>query len=238
MMRAMLNDAVANDWLVRNQFNRAKRGVLIPVAHDTQRTFTLSESDEVKLLAQCEIESRRHLRALIIAALDSGCRRGELFRLRWSDVDFQANTFTVTSYKGKTVRTRAVPITVRLREALLALREKPSPSAFRLLKNGERPDQTLVFGIVSNIKKSFHAARLDAGLPHVHFHDLRHTTGTRLSKGGMSTALVGEILGHSDPKTTYRYINRDTETLSRAADILNNHQSVAIADRRKKAERS
>ena len=89
-----------------------------------------------------------------------------------------------------------------------------------------RGDQTLVFGIVSNIKRSFDAARSDAGLSHVHFHDLRHTTGTRLSKGGMSTALVGEILGHSDPKATLRYINRDTETLNRAADILNNRQPV------------
>jgi integrase len=91
----------------------------------------------------------------------------------------------------------------------------------------------LVFGIVSNIKKSFNAARLDAGLPHVHFHDLRHTTGTRLTKAGMSTALVGEILGHSDPKTTYRYINRDTETLSRAAEILNNPAPLTIADHKK-----
>lgn len=89
-----------------------------------------------------------------------------------------------------------------------------------------------MFGIVSNTKKSFDAVRREAGLPHVHFHDLRHTTGTRLSKAGMSTALVGEILGHSDPKTTLRYINHDTDTLNRAAEILN-RQPVSIADHKK-----
>jgi len=49
----------------------------------------------------------------------------------------------------------------------------------------------------------------------------------------MSTALVGTILGHTDPKTTLRYINRDVDTLSTAADILNKRQPVNIADRKK-----
>ncbi len=232
-MRAMLNDAIANDWLVRSPFSKAKRGELIPVAHETQRTTVLSLADEKKLLAQCETDKRRHLKALIIAALDSGCRQGELLRLRWSDVDFKDSSFKVSSYKGKTVKTRVVPITTRLREALLDLRAKPSSSAFRKLKNGELPDQTLVFGIVTNIKRSFNGARAKAGLPELHFHDLRHTTGTRLSAGGMSTALVGEILGHSDPKTTYRYINRTTDTVSDAAAILNRRQPVRITDNKK-----
>ena len=113
------------------------------------------------------------------------------------------------------------------------LRAKLSSSPFRKLKNGELPDQTLVFGIVTNIKRSFDGARVDAGLPELHFHDLRHTAGTRLSAGGMSTALVGEILGHSDPKTTYRYINRTSDTVSEAAAILNKRQPVSISDRRK-----
>jgi integrase len=232
-MRAMLNDAIANDWLVRSPFTRAKRGELIPVAHETQRTTVLSAADEKKLLAQCETPKRRHLKALIIAALDSGCRRGELLRLTWADVDFKSNSFQVMSYKGKTVKTRVVPITTRLRAALLDLRAKPSSSAFRRLKSGELPDQTLVFGIVTNIKTSFEGARVDAGLPGLHFHDLRHVTGTRLSAGGMSTALVGEILGHSDPKTTYRYINRTSDTVSAAAAILNKRQHVSITDHKK-----
>lgn len=142
----------------------------------------------------CNFVKERLIRELRywIAALDSGCRQGELLRLRWADVDFQTNSFNATSYKGRTVKTRTVPTTTRLREALLDLRRKPSPSAFRRLKSGERPDDKLVFGIVSNIKRSFDGARIDAGLPELHFHDLRHTTGTRLSAGGMSTALVGE----------------------------------------------
>jgi integrase len=146
--RAMLNDAVCNDWLSRSPFSKAKRGELIPVAHETMRTTVLSLDDEKKLLAQCGTSKRRHLKALIIAALDSGCRQGELLRLKWSDIDFQGNSFQVISYKGKTVKSRVVPMTKRLREVLLDLRAKPSTAAFRKLKTGEIPDQPLVFGVV------------------------------------------------------------------------------------------
>jgi integrase len=109
----------------------------------------------------------------------------------------------VTSYKGKAKNVRTVPWSTTLREALLDLQAKPSPSAFRKLRNGERPDSTLVFGIVSNIKRSFDGPEREAGLNDLTFHDTRHCAGSALSKGGMSLALVGKILGHSDrrPRT-------------------------------------
>lgn len=164
------------------------------------------------------------MKALIIAAVDTGCRQGELLRLVWKDVDFQANTLEVTSYKGKTVSTRVVPITDRLRDALLDLRTKPSPSAFRKLRTGETADQTVVFGVVDNVKRSFEAVRKQAGLPHIRFRDLRHTAASRLAQAGMNIALVGEILGHSDPKTTRIYINATASTIDIAREILNNRQ--------------
>jgi integrase len=225
--RAMLNDAVVNEWLVRSPFVKAKKGELIAVAHETKRQVVLSSENEQKLLQACGTSRRRHLRAMIIAAIDTGCRQGELLRLRWSDVDLQANTLRVTSYKGKTVNRRFVPITDRLRAALLDLRTKPSVAAFRRLKNGDTADNTLVFGVVDSVKKSFDAARIEAGLPHIRFHDLRHTAGTFLAHGGMNIALVAEILGHSDPKTTRRYINATVDTVEAARDILNKRQIVA-----------
>jgi integrase len=225
--RAMLNDAVVNDWLVRSPFVKAKKGELIAVAHEAKRQIVLTSENEQKLLQACSTCKRRHLKAMIIAAIDTGCRQGELRRLRWSDVDLQANTLRVTSYKGKTVNRRLVPITDRLRAALLDLRIKPSVAAFRRLRTGETADNTLVFGVVDSVKKSFDAARTQAGLSHIRFHDLRHTAGTFLAHGGMNIALVAEILGHSDPKTTRRYINATVDTVEAARDILNK-RSVAL----------
>jgi integrase len=51
-------------------------------------------------------------------------------------------------------------------------------AAFRKLRNGDTADNTLVFGVVDSVKKLFDAARIEAGLPHIRFHDLRHTAGT------------------------------------------------------------
>ena len=160
--RTMLNDAVVNDWLVRSPFVKAKKGELIAVAHEPKRQIVLTSENEKKLLQACSTSRRRHLKAMIIAAIDTGCRQGELRRLRWSDVDLHANTLTVTSYKGKTVNRRLVPITDRLRAALLDLRTKPSVAAFRRLRTGETADNTLVFGVVDSVKKSFDAARIQA----------------------------------------------------------------------------
>lgn len=90
--RAMLNDAVVNDWLVRSPFVKAKKGELITVAHEAKRQVVLTSEDEQKLLQACSTNKQRHLKVMIIAAIDTGCRQGELRRLRWSDVDLQANT--------------------------------------------------------------------------------------------------------------------------------------------------
>jgi len=220
----MLNDAVVNDWLVRSPFVKAKKGELISIAHEAKRQVVLTLANEEQLLKAFSTDKRRHLKAMIIAAIDTGCRQGELRRLRWSDVDLQLKTFRVTSYKGKTMSRRVVPVTDRLRVALLDLRAKPSVSTFRKLRTGEIADNTLVFGVVNNVKKSFDAARIEAALPHIRFHDLRHTAGTFLAQGGMNIALVGEILGHSDPKTTRRYINATADTVQTARDILNKRQ--------------
>ena len=70
----MLNDAVVNDWLVRSPFVKAKKGELIAVAHEAKRQVVLSSENELKLLQACGISRRRHLRAMIIAAIDTGCR--------------------------------------------------------------------------------------------------------------------------------------------------------------------
>ena len=68
----MLNDAVINDWLVRSPFSKAKKGELIAIAHEAKRQVVLSSENEQKLLQACSTSQRRHLRAMIIAAIDTG----------------------------------------------------------------------------------------------------------------------------------------------------------------------
>src|ERR1051325_9613933 len=77
-----------------------------------------------------------------------------------------------------------------------------------------------VFGILNNVKRSFTAARNAAGLPDVRFHDLRHTAATRLVGAHIPLSEVGRVLGHSNPNTTYRYVNANVDTARRASAAL------------------
>ena len=223
-LRAVLNEAIVNDWLLVNPFKRVRPGELISIADERKRTTVISLTEEGRLLAACDSEYRRHTKAFIIALLDTGARRGELFRLRWADVDVEAMHMTVTSYKGKTVQKRPVPLTPRLLSAIVDLREHP-PIATRKIgrKTRMKPDKDLVFGIGRTIQKSWELARADAKLQHVRLHDLRHTAATRL-KDKLVISDVGLILGHSDPRTTQRYVNRTPEVVRAAGEVLHDLQ--------------
>jgi len=224
-MRAMLNEAMVNDWILVNPFKKVRPGELISIADERKRETILTPVEEKALLAACATRLRRHLRVLVIAALDTGARQGELLKLRWSDIAFDEGVIkNVTSYKGKTVQRREVPLTGRLRAALLDLKEKRGAATFRRShKSGNKPDRSLVFSVTSNVQNSWRAARKDANLEHVRFHDLRHTAATRLAQT-MQLALVGQVLGHSDPKTTHRYVNRTRDVIKQAGLALQNWQ--------------
>jgi integrase len=83
----------------------------------------------------------------------------------------------------------------------------------------------LVFGVVDNVQTSFERARADAGINGLRFHDLRHTAATRLAAAHIPLSEVGRVLGHSQPSTTYRYINSNIDTARRAAAALNTFNS-------------
>jgi integrase len=161
---------------------------------------------------------RSHLRAIIIAALDTGCRRGELLKLKWSDIELESRAITLQAFNTKTMRERKLAMTTRL---YLELE--------RLWEASDRNCESLVFGIHDNVKHAFTSVRNKAGLPDLRFHDLRHTAATRLVSCHISLPEVGRVLGHTKPQTTYRYTNLTSETAKRAAFALESFSSEASA---------
>ena len=113
--------------------------------------------------------SDEHLRTLITVAIYAGPRRGELLKLRWSNVDFGLDLINFT--ETKTNRDRAVPMEPIIREALSEL-SKQSCDAEYVFTN---PDTGTRY---TDVKKSFTAAYREAGISNFTFHDLRHTFGT------------------------------------------------------------
>jgi len=206
LLRRMLNVAQAEGWIIRNPFKAGES--LISIADEKQRERILTPEEESRLLAACN-GTRAHLRAIIIAALDTGCRRGELLKLKWRDIEFDSRTITLQAFNTKTMRERKLAMTTRL---FLELE--------KLWEASDRAGDSLVFGIHDNVKHAFTSVRNIAGLPDLRFHDLRHTAATRLVSCHISLPEVGRVLGHTKPQTTYRYTNLTSETAQRAALAL------------------
>lgn len=208
LLRRMLNIALREGWLMKNPFTSGDP--LICLADERKRERILTRDEEARLLGACT-GRRAHLFPIIVTALDTGMRRGEIFKLRWSDIDFDAGMILVRAFNTKTMRERRVGMTNRLQRILRDL-------AVRVTDRDR-----LVFDVADNVKSSFTGVREKAGLKDVRFHDLRHTHATRLVSAHIPLPEVGRVLGHTQANTTYRYVNANEDTARRTAAALNEY---------------
>jgi integrase len=219
LLRRILNIATREQWILNNPFKRGES--LISAADEKKRERILTREEEKRLLEACQQPKCKHLRAIIICALDSGMRQGEILKLKWADVDIESMLITVRAFNTKTMKERTVAITTRLK---LELEQLWNSSA----KNVD----DLVFGYSDNVKNSFTTVRGKAKLDDLRFHDLRHTHATRLDDLGFSMAKIAGQLGHTQLQTTLRYVNRDKEAVKQVAsalDIFNAEQPEQVA---------
>lgn len=243
LLRRILNVACTQGWIPNNPFNAGNS--LISTADETKRQRILSLEEEEKLLDVAgSLYTGWYLKPIIICALDTGMRLGEILKLNWEDIDFNNDIIKVKAFNTKTATPKTVPLTLRLRQALTHVfyvrlnfeRKIDSKELYRIIKDKSPStldyiasiiqqdkseiDGVLVFGIKNNIKRSWKLAVWRADLSDFRFHDLRHTTGTRLDQKGFSQAAIARVLGHQQISTTYRYINSDTEGLQRVKRAL------------------
>jgi integrase len=207
-LRAMLRFARNEGWLEVSPFERCSTP-LISKADEKVRTRILSREEETKLLDACNDPVRGHIKPLIIAALDTGARKGELLSLSWGDVDFENRTITIQALNSKTLTSRILPISNRLYSALQELHCKFA-------------SRDRVFGIGVKFQHSWESACKKAEILDLHFHDLRATFCTRLIEGGMPIEQVSKLSGHSQLSTLYKhYLSNTNHTLDRAVELLN-----------------
>jgi len=139
------------------------------------------------------------LRKIILIALNTGLRKGEILSLRWAQVNLEEKVLMFARTKSaKFLRVPMNPIV----EGVLTGIERQGDYVFP----GRWGKRHLV-----DCKKDFEAAREKAKLPELHFHDLRHCAATYWDQSGASGRTIQELLGHQDPRTTARYINTDEQ---------------------------
>ncbi|MCI0339064.1 MAG: site-specific integrase [Acidobacteria bacterium] len=208
LLRSIFGFAKQSGWIGKSPFEQGK--AIISTALEAKRERVLRRDEEERLLAACDCRERRHLRPVIIAALDTGARRGELLRLRWSDVNLAEGLIEVTSYKGKKAASRTIGMTARLRIELE-----------RLYERSPKDPSASVFGIKAGFRKAFDTACAIARIEDFRFHDCRHTALTRMVESKeLSHVEIMKLSGHSQFQTFARYVNTSGETARRQAKAL------------------
>ena len=149
-----------------------------------------------------------HLEPVVLLALATGMRRGEILSLRTEDL--KSGTVTVRGASSKSQQSRAIPLNADAQRVLTEWGAKGE-----WVFPGDDSETAL-----TTIKKSWAGLRKAAGLPSVRFHDLRHTFATRLLQRGADIRTVSSLLGHHDIGTTARYLHATDESKRRAVDLL------------------
>lgn len=155
-----------------------------------------------------------HLLPIILLAMNTGLRRGELFNLVWADVDLERRQLIVRGDGAKSGQTRVVPLNAEAHAVLTAWRKegnKSSALVFPSPATGRRFD---------NIGSSWENLLKDAGIQSFRFHDLRHHFASRLVMAGADLNVVRELLGHADISTTLRYAHLAPEHRANAVALL------------------
>jgi integrase len=127
-----------------------------------------------------------HLKDIIVAALDTGMRRGEILHQRWEHVDFTRRLLFVTRSKTPEGEAREIPLTRRLL-TLLWSRRQPEGLIF-----------TFNQVAIRDIKTAWKRTLKNSGSRHIRFHDLRHTFNTRLLEAGVMQEVRMALMGHSN----------------------------------------
>lgn len=160
-----------------------------------EEVVALNKEEIVRLTRTCEA-SDPELYLPVMIALHTGLRRGEVWGLRWEDVDLRKGQVKVSrSYSGptKSGKSRIVPISKKLNEILLAQKKNKSYNSIESKK---------IINKEFDPNPRLRAVCRLANIREIHFHAIRHSFATLALESGASPRLVSKQLGHASTSTT------------------------------------
>lgn len=222
-LERLFNVACAEwDWITKSPALGIEK-----LPEPTGRTRFLSEDERFRLLEAVKRSDNRQLYPIVLLALTTGARRGELEHIRVKNVDLTHQKILIPITKTK--RPRMLRLVEPALTQVMQAMENRSPDDF-LFNSAHIPDQPNFF------RRSWNTAVQRAGLKDFKFHDLRHTAASYLAQHGAGLHQISEILGHSSYHVTKRYVHlieKDTMTvLERTASkvFANDSKSAIVGD--------
>ena len=206
-LKTMLNLAVAWGKLGTSPAAKVKK-----FREPASRERILSPEEASRLLQAAGPD----IRPVIITAIGTGMRRGEILSLKWTDLDFVRGIISIrTSKSGKP---RQVPMSGNVAEALGAVPRRGE----HVFHNSETGTH------IKDVKTGFRAAcarakknpddEKDPGITGLRFHDLRHTFASKALELGADIMTVSRILGHSSIQMTAKYLHPTGESMRLAVE--------------------
>ncbi len=205
-------------WLESNPVSRVKkrkepRGRVRFLSEDQRdKQGQIVEGERTRLLQACRESRSKNLYPIVVLALSTGMRQGEILNLTWDRIDLKRGRITLTDTKNGEIR--AIPITG---EALFVLKRHAKV---------RKINTQLVFPDMSGkapakFRDAWLAALERARIEDFRFHDLRHTAASYLAMSGATLAEIAEILGHKTLQMVKRYSHFSTDHVSGVISKLN-----------------
>ncbi|MBP2462835.1 MULTISPECIES: site-specific integrase [unclassified Rhizobium] len=191
-------EVATRDWglpLARNVVKLVRRPVI-----RNERCRRLSGDEEQRLLNGCDAGQIPYLRTLVIVAIETGMRRGEILGLQWSDISHNRRVITLTMTKNGSGR--EVPLSPRAFEALMEW------------KSRSEVDQPSVFPMSPGaLEQAWRRLLIRVKIAGLRFHDLRHEGVSRLFERGLNVIEVSSISGHKELRMLRRYTHLSADDL-------------------------
>ena len=177
---------------------------------NNERVRVLTERERERLFRETSRDSELH--DIVLLALSTGARRGELQKLKWSDYNKDEQTLSFKDTKNGTER--IIPVAVNLVELLR------NRFLSRKLGSGEWIFPAPKSKGYADFSKRFKKGVSNAGIDDFKFHDLRHTAASYLAISGVTERKIAEILGHKTLQMVKRYTHFQPDHLKEEMEIL------------------
>mgnify|MGYP000636789254 CR=1 FL=1 len=167
---------------------------LTTLPENNQRTRYLSNTERKRLLDACRSSKWNKLYLIVLMAITTGSRKGELLKLKWNDIDFEWQTAYVSTTKNGLPK--VLPLTNDVINEMIKFRHQES----QLIFNSE-----IKINKHYEFFKPWKKALKQSAIVDFRFHDLRHSCASYLAQSGASLLEIADVLGHKQISVTKRY---------------------------------
>lgn len=216
LLRAMFNVLIKAGKAKKNPV------ALVTFFEEIQKERILTPEEEDRIMEAIEKSDKRydHLRDMVAIALNTGMRQGEILAMKKSWINLKEDLIIVPRQAQKRKqKDKRVPINSAIRPIIQALLNKDKESEYLFVNPRTGTKYTKIQNSWNGILKKA-GLKGKPGIDKLRFHDLRHTAATNLARAGKDMKFIAQYLGHTDAKTSARYIHYSDEDLKQGAEML------------------